>query len=83
LPMLCLCPDTLSEAEFKSNGLINLAEEFQDRMEFRLWHAYCRLLLARFTVRIRSKKQSRRTWKCAVWPEREWAESFGQRRCGC
>jgi hypothetical protein len=49
------CPETLSEAEFTSNGLINLKEE--GSIAFRLWYGDCWLLLGRFTVKIGSKKQ--------------------------
>jgi hypothetical protein len=32
LSTFCLCPETLSEAEFKSNGLINLTEEISNQL---------------------------------------------------
>lgn len=36
LASFCLNPENLSAAEFKSSGLICLAEEFQDRIVFKL-----------------------------------------------
>jgi hypothetical protein len=45
-------PENLSEGEYKSNGLINLVEEFQDSIVFRKWNEYCWLVFARFTMRI-------------------------------
>jgi hypothetical protein len=35
-----LCPESLSEAEFKSSGLINLVEEILRQHSIKLWHRY-------------------------------------------
>jgi hypothetical protein len=57
---ICPCIDILSEAKFKSHGVIYLMGEISRHyMEFWVWHDYYWLLLARFTVRIGSKKQNR------------------------
>jgi hypothetical protein len=52
LSTFCPCPKTFWEAEFKGDGLINLAEEVLGSSAFGLWHRYCWQFLTRFIVRI-------------------------------
>jgi hypothetical protein len=35
-----LCPESLSEAEFKSSELINLVQEILRQHSMKLWHSY-------------------------------------------
>lgn len=61
LAAVCLCPENLSEAEFKNNGL-SLLEELLRSIVFELSHGPCSLHLLRFRMRV--KKKGRENGKC-------------------
>jgi hypothetical protein len=61
LSILCPCPETLWEAEFKGNELINQVEKILRHASFMVWVFFFWLLLARFIRRIGRKKSE---WNC-------------------
>jgi hypothetical protein len=71
LSIICAFPETSCVAEFKDDRLNYLVAKIQGTIVFRLWHgSYC-LLLARFTMMIRSKYHSEKFGTLAVSPGKE------------
>lgn len=66
--MFCLCPKSLSEAEFECNGLIKLMGGILRRHSiYSVALNVALLLLTKFILRIESiKSQTERFEKCAV-----------------
>jgi hypothetical protein len=66
--MFCLCPETLNEAKFKSNGLMEEISNLH-RIQIVMW-----LLLTAFSqICIENHKQKlrRKTKKHSIWAEKE------------
>jgi hypothetical protein len=82
LSTFCLFPEPLWEPEFKGDKPVSLVEEISRQLSIQDVAWLLLLLLARFTVRIGSKKQS--TLKNAHSDQKkEQVESYGQGGCGC
>lgn len=53
-------PASCQKAGYKGDRLTDLSEKISNNPEFSLWHGYCWFLLAKCTVRLGSKLQSRK-----------------------
>jgi hypothetical protein len=79
LSTFCSGPETLWEAQFNDNRLMNLVEEISRQPSILAVDSWCWFLLARFTSENWEQKAGQKDFfKCAVWPEKEHVESCRQ-----